>query len=80
MEPNKLFRTQEGCIYETPEEAFHQSVDEAAQTLLLSLISDEGRHSKDGEELVAASDSIKKAMATLTKALAGKLVTSYTKD
>lgn len=77
MIPNELFRTQDGCVYETLGEAHNGSAEEAAYDLLALLLK-EDRYAKDGDDLVEIATDIKKAAAKLVKSLDGKLITTYT--
>lgn len=76
MLPEKLFRTQNGCVFEESTEAQNESAQEAALQLI-NLLTDDQMHCEAGCTLIDERAGIKKAMNTLAKALEGKLVTTY---
>lgn len=76
MLPGKLFRTQNGSVFEESTEAQNESAQEAALQLI-NLLTDDQMHCQDGGTLIDERAEIKKAINTLAKALEGKLVTTY---
>jgi hypothetical protein len=77
MIPTKLYREQDGGVYDTLGDAYNQSVESAASDLRNLLKSENGDFTSDGDKLIAIRAEIKRSLKILNQALEGKLITEY---
>lgn len=77
MNPNLLYRTPEGYVYEEYSETLYQSILEKASDLFHLIKKDEADYPRSGEDLLEKRLELLDAMTSLKQALDKQLVTTY---
>jgi len=76
--PKNIYRIENGCTFEDIAEAHHESIQNAAYDLMDALRKES--YVKNGDELLANKNEIKKLISCLSSALNGKHITTYKID